>query len=85
MFVEDPQMGLWDVAFKERVVRLSAALLLAVYSEYRLWFVPPDVVAFPHEVGFSMEVQLGSRANLREVLELLSVVESTNFTMLPEA
>lgn len=68
VFFEDPQTGLGVVTYTERVFRLFAALLLAVYSKYRLWFVPRDVIAFAGELAFAMEVPLGPRANLREVL-----------------
>lgn len=57
------------------VVRLPCfSLLLALYSIYLFWYVPTDIIAFAREDGFSMEVEMGSRTNLREVLELLEVI-----------
>lgn len=83
-FVTDPGTGLWVVAYTERVVRLCAALLLAVYAEFRLWYVPPDVIGFARDLGMGMKVTLGSHTNVREVMELLEIIESTDFTTLPE-
>lgn len=83
-FLDDPETALWVVSYLERVVRVCAALLRAVYREHRLWYVPKDIVAFSRERGFSIKVPLRSRANVREVLELLDVIEATDFTPLPE-
>lgn len=49
------------VAYIERVARVCVALL---YSEYRPWYVPRDRTDFALELGFAMEVPLGSRANV---------------------
>lgn len=68
----------------ERVVRVCAALVLAVYSEYRLFFVRTDIIAFTLELGFAVEVALGSRAKVREVLELFEVIEATSFEEMPD-
>lgn len=81
--VEDPQSGLWVVAITERVTRVCAALLVAAYAEYRLWYVPPDIIAFARELGMSLAAPLGSRDNVRELSEFLEVIESTRFDSLP--
>lgn len=47
---------------------------MALYSAYRLWFVPADIIAFPRHLGMEMEIALGSRTNVREVLGLLEVM-----------
>lgn len=77
-------MGLWVVAYTERVVRVCVALLLSPYREYRLWKVPPDIIDFAREVGLVMEVPLSSPANVREFLEFSHFIGATEFTAMPE-
>lgn len=60
--IDDTQSGLWIVVFIERV---CVALLIAAYSEFRLWFLLLDIIKFARELGMSMSVVLGSRANVR--------------------
>lgn len=40
VLIEDRESGLWVVAYTEHVLRVCVALLMAVYSDYRLWYVP---------------------------------------------
>lgn len=54
-------------AYTERVVRVYAALLMEVFDEYRMSYVPHDIVAFVRELGMAMEVALCSQANIRKV------------------
>lgn len=75
--------GYWVVEITDRVVRVCAGLLVTAYVEYRLWYLPPDIVTFARRLGMAMEAPLGSPANVREVLELLSVLEETRFDLLP--
>lgn len=77
-FLNDQETVLWVLGYTERVVRVFVAFMLAVYNEYRLSYIPTDFIAFTRELGFALEVALGSRANGREVLELLDVIEATN-------
>lgn len=81
--IEDPTSGLWVVAVTERVVRVCAAVLMAAYAEYRLWWVPADIIMFARRLELDMAVPLGSYANVREVLEMLRVIETTRFEALP--
>lgn len=83
-FLDEPETGLWVVVFTERIVQVCAALMLAMYSECRLWYVPTDIIAFARELWLAMEVLLGSIANVREVLELRDVIEATEFDLLPD-
>lgn len=53
--------------------------MFSAYDEYCLWHVPPHIIRFAREVGMAMEVTLGSRANVRKVLEMLDIIESTRF------
>lgn len=71
-------------AYTERVVHVSAALLLSAYSAYRLLHVPPDIIVFTRKLWFGMEVPLRSPANLCKLLEVLDVIEATGFTVLQE-
>jgi hypothetical protein len=82
-FIADRGTSLWVVAYTERVVRLCAALLVHVYSEYKLWYLPPDVIAGARKLGMAMSVALGSEANVAELMELLEVIESTRFEDVP--
>lgn len=84
MFLDDPETLLWVVTYTERVFGVFAALLLALYSKYRLWYVPTDVIEFAHKLGFAMEVPLGSHAEVLEVLELLNGIEAKSFASLAE-
>lgn len=70
-------------AYTERVLWLCAADFTAVYAVYRLWYVTPDVIAFPRELDVGMSVPFGSRTNVCECLELFEVVESTPFEQWP--
>ena len=83
LLISDRGTGLWVVAYTERVVRVCAAVLYAAYDEYVLWYVPPDIINFARQLGMAMAVPLGSCANVREVLEMLTVIESTVFSYLP--
>ena len=64
------------VAYTERVVCICSALFIAAYSQYRLPYVSPTVIRFARELGMGMEVP-GPAANVRELLEMLDVIEST--------
>lgn len=83
-FLDDPDTGLWVVAYTERVFCVYAALRTDVYIECRLWYVPTYIIAFGRELGFAMEVSLGSRANVRELLEILDIIEAIDFSTFPE-
>lgn len=37
---------------------LPAALLMAVYAEYRLWYVNPTIIWFTRDLGIAMAVDL---------------------------
>ena len=82
--IDDPTSGLWTVAYTERVVRICSGLLFDVYDTFRLWWVPPDVIAFARQLEHGMVTALGSESNVCELLELLSVVEATAFDEMPE-
>lgn len=45
--------------------------------------VPPDIVVF-QKLVFSMEVSLGSHANVRELLDFSDVIEATDLTTVSE-
>lgn len=56
------------VAFPERVVHIWAAVLIAVYEEAFLWYVPQYIISSARELGMAMDVVLGSRWNVRNML-----------------
>lgn len=49
--IDDAEAGLKMVAYAERVVRVWTAFLFAVYSEYRLWYIPTDSITFACGLG----------------------------------
>ena len=49
---------------------------MAAYSQYWRWYMSPTVIRFERELGMSRAVPLGSAANVRELLEMLDVIES---------
>lgn len=75
--------GTWVVVYTERVICVCPSLLTPTYDEYRLWYVPPDIISFARELGMAMELPLGSRANVRELFEMIEVIKSTRFQDLP--
>lgn len=77
-------MGLWVVTYTERVVCVCTALLFSAYDELVLWYVPPGVIKLPRQVCIAIELSLGSRVNVCELLGLLDVIESTQFSSLPD-
>lgn len=68
--ISNRDTGLWVVAYSERVVRVCASFIMALYCEHRLCFVLPDMLTFALELGMAMGIALGYRANVRKVLEL---------------
>ena len=83
--MDDVQSGFWVIDYTERVVRILSPLLMASYSQYRLWYGSPTVIRFVHELDMNMELPLGSAANVRDLLEMLDVIESTRFEALPSS
>lgn len=81
--IDDSESGMCVMAFNECVVCLWDAFLIAVYQEYWLWYVPRDIIAFVRYLGMEMEVALGSRQNVHELLELVEVIDLTGSKALP--
>lgn len=81
----NPDSRLWVTACIELVPGLCAAVPMAVYAEYRLWFVTPNVFALVRELGVAMSAALGSRANDQECLELFEIIESSRREQLPQS
>lgn len=65
-------------------MRVCVELLMAVYGEYRLWYVSTVIIAFARKLVFAMEVPLMCRATIRNALELIDVIEDTNVYTVPE-
>lgn len=83
-FTHDRGTGLWVLAYTERVVGVWTALIVAAYDEFVLWHLPPDVFKFGRQLGMAMGIPLGSLEILREVLELLDIIESTQLSSFPD-
>lgn len=82
-FIDDRDTGLWVLAYTERFVRVCVVLMLVLYDEYLLWYLPQDVISFVRHLGMAIETALESRAKAREMLELFIVIESTRWNLLP--
>ena len=80
--IDDGQSGLWLIAYTERVVRICSALLMRAYSQYLLWYLSPTVIRLAPELGVNMAIPLGSAANVRELLKMLDVIQSTQLEAL---
>lgn len=55
---------------------------MAVYAEYRLWYVTLDVIPLARELDVGISAALGSGTNVRKCLKLLAIIESTLFEQL---
>lgn len=82
-FVADRDTGLWVLSYTERVVRVCEALLIEMYDYFNLWYVPPDIIALSKTLGVGMAVALGYNANVRQLFNLLDVIDATQFDRLP--
>lgn len=67
-FIEDRESGLSVVAYTERVLRVCATLLMAVYAEYHLWYVPPYIIGLARNLGMDMSVALGPMSTASKFL-----------------
>lgn len=81
--VDDRATELWVVPVTERVARTCAGLLFDAHDEYRLWWAPPDVIAFERRLELGVAIHLASESNVREVLKLSEAIEVTRFEALP--
>lgn len=66
--IDDPHSGLWFFMFTERLICVCVAVLIAIYEEYCLWCVPPNIIAFALELGMTMKVILWSRHGLATII-----------------
>lgn len=58
---------------------------MAVHTEYRLWYVMPDVIVFALELDVRIFFALASRANVCKCHELFEIIESTRSDQLPSS
>lgn len=70
------------VQIKERLFRILVEMLYKAFDEYRMWWVPQDVIQFARQLWMAMSPYLGSIGNFDEALEMLEVVEETPFELL---
>lgn len=63
------QSGLSVVTFTEHLSIFCASGFIAVYEEYSLWHVPLEIISLARDFGTEIEVVLGSRWNVDELLE----------------
>lgn len=82
-YMDDGDTGLRVIAFTEPVFHICAAILFVVHDEYILWYIPLDIVALACRLCMVVEVPIGSRVNVRDLLELLKAIYSTQFSLLP--
>lgn len=48
------------------VLCVGAAILMYVYLEYRMWYVPTDIIGFARILRMDMAVASVSRANVND-------------------
>ena len=72
---------MWVAAYTELVLRVIAAIIFDVYDPYRLLCFPPDVLRFARQLGDDMMTYLGLLRNVRKALELMDVIETSNFEL----
>ena len=74
----DPSSGAWVVFYTEWVTFVAVALLWEVYDTFRLFWLPPAIIAGIRSLKLSKI--LGAPENYEECLSLLKVIENTNWT-----
>lgn len=57
----------------------ACSFAFAVFDDYALWYIPPDVSAIERQLGSDIEGPLGSCENARDVMEMIDVIKSTRF------
>lgn len=75
--------GYWVVMYTDFVCRTAARVLSDVYDCLRLWWISPATIAACRALDLTSV--LGSQANVDELLELLNVIENTDFEYRPAA
>lgn len=77
--IEHGDKDLWMVDYTEWVTRMWADLRFSAYDVYCLWYVTADIIPLVLDLGMAMEVLLAMCENVREVFEMLGIIESTGF------
>ncbi len=78
----DPQSGWWVVAFTEWAAKVAGAVLGDVYDTFRLWYLPPLMIAGIRSLD--LVTVLGNATNAAEMRRLLAVIEATDFSTKPD-
>ena len=73
-----PSSGLWVVFLSEWCAQVAMALLWDTYDNFRLFWLPPVVIAGIRAVNLAQV--LGSPANYRELLHLLREIDQINWS-----
>lgn len=64
VFIRSRYMGLSVFEYTKRIIHMCTALLRVPCDEYRLWYVPPDVIYIAHQPRMVLELPLGSRVTV---------------------
>lgn len=83
--IEDSGSVIWVGAFSKSLLSVWPFLSMDMYSEYRLWCVPPKIIRFIKTLWLYVSVVLRSRDNVRELFELFEIIASIRFEAFPSA
>ena len=81
--INRPDSGFWTIFYTEWVAKLAATFLWVAYDSYELWCLPPAVCEGMKSL--SLGSVLGNPHNAEDMLDLLEVVEQTNWEEVPIA
>lgn len=69
----------WAIFYTEWTASVAAAWLWEIYSECRLWYLPPLLIQLIHQIGGKLSVPLGGRANYEELIKFLGIYKTINW------
>lgn len=81
--IGNKRSGIWVVAYTERVARICVIFWIDAYEQYRLWYVTSHVITVARCLYMDMAFILGSRENVRKLLEMFEFIQLTHFITLP--
>lgn len=78
-----PMIGWLVVAYTEFAAKVASLVSFKFYDNYRLWALSPDMIRCIRELDLT--AVLGCRGNADEIIQLLRVIERTNFAVLEDS
>ena len=80
--LRDRYSGWWVVAYTELIAKTAAFVLFDTYDSLRLWSLSKRCIAFCRQLD--LVPVLGNAENAREFMDLLNLIEETDFASYPE-